>query len=96
MEYHKKPDEDNFKWLHVNKVFLNHTKFKTDTLVPCGFLLSALPGFSCHNEAELDFKTNISPENSPVPLQLSLQSVSVALSSCTTNRLASRSLLLTP
>jgi hypothetical protein len=41
-----------FAWLRENKVFINYTKFKTDTSVPCGFLVGAHPGFLRCTEAE--------------------------------------------
>jgi len=81
-----RPDQDYFKWLKVNQVFLNHTKFKTDTLVPCGFLLGAHPGFFRRDEAEIDLAHNISPSDSPLDFQLSSRSVSVATSPSTTDR----------
>jgi hypothetical protein len=41
-----------FTWLKAHRVFLNYTKFKTDTLVACGFSVGAHPGFMRRDEAE--------------------------------------------
>jgi hypothetical protein len=76
----KKPDDEYFKWLHLNKVFLNQTKFKTETLAPCEFLLGAHLGFFWRDEAEADLAPSINPGGEIVSFQLSARSVSVAIS----------------
>jgi len=76
----KNPDLDFFKWLKLNQVFLNRTKFKTDTLFPSGFLLGAHPGSFHHDDAEADLTPNVSPLDDPIDFQLSSRSVSVASS----------------
>jgi hypothetical protein len=48
----KSPNHPFFNWLRLNKVFLNQTKFKVSSLVPCGFLLGAHPGYLRRDEAE--------------------------------------------
>jgi len=40
----KRMKDKYFQWLYQNKVYLNLTKFKSSTLVVCGFLVSAHPG----------------------------------------------------
>jgi hypothetical protein len=41
-----------FGWLHTGNIYLNQTKFKIDTLVACGFLLWAHPGYLPRDEAK--------------------------------------------
>jgi len=48
----KRMKEPYFQWLHRSKVYLNLTKFKSDTLVVCGFLLGAHPGHLRREDAE--------------------------------------------
>lgn len=75
----KLPTGKFFRWLVVNKVFINYTKFKTSTLVPCGFLHGAHPGFLCHDEAELELcqSLHISPDK--LPFQLSSRTISIPI-----------------
>jgi hypothetical protein len=48
----KKPTSSFFQWLRQVRVYLNQTKFKASTLVACGFLYGAHPGYLRCNEAE--------------------------------------------
>jgi hypothetical protein len=74
----KSPNHPFFNWLHINKVFLNQTKFKTSSLVPCGFLLGAHPGHLRRDEAEAELKVSLGYETEEEPpFQLSSRSVSV-------------------
>jgi hypothetical protein len=73
----KDPNSGFFKWLHFNKVYLNQTKFKTDTLVPCGFLLGAHPGFLHWDEAEQELRNSLNLNCEELPFQLSAHTVSV-------------------
>jgi len=75
-----KKDSEYFKWLRLNRVFLNQTKFKMDTIVPCGFLLGAHPGFFRRDKAEKEFQTTLNFTD-PIPFQLFSRSVSVPISS---------------
>ncbi len=65
-------------WLQMNKVFLNQTKFKTSSLIPCGFLLGAHPGHLRRDDAEkvLCISLGFQPEEE-LPFQLSSRTVSV-------------------
>jgi hypothetical protein len=68
-----------FAWLTDNRVFLNYMKFKTETLVPCGFLVGAHPGHHRHLEAELELQASLGLEAEEIPFQLSSRSVSVPI-----------------
>jgi hypothetical protein len=68
-----------FVWLTDNRVFINYTKFKTDTLVPCGFLVGAHPGHFRRNEAEEEFSASLGLDPGEIPFQLSSCSVSVPI-----------------
>jgi hypothetical protein len=75
----KDPNKDFFKWLKINKVFLNQTQFKTDMLVPCGFLLGAHPGHLQCDEAKQEMWTSLNFEWEEIPFQLSARTVSVPI-----------------
>jgi hypothetical protein len=68
-----------FAWLTENRVFINYTKFKTDTLVPCGFLVGAHPGHFRRNEAEEELLASLGLDPGEIPFQLSSRSVSVPI-----------------
>jgi hypothetical protein len=68
-----------FTWLKECRVYLNKTKFKTDTLVACGFLVGAHPGFLQRDEAEEELRVSLDLENDSLPFQLSSRSISVAI-----------------
>jgi hypothetical protein len=68
-----------FAWLTNNRVFINYTKFKTDTLVPCGFLVGAHPGHFRRNEAEEELLASLGLDPGEIPFQLSSRSVSVPI-----------------
>jgi len=68
-----------FLWLTDNCIFLNYTKFETETLVPCGFLVSAHPGYIRRNEAEEELHASLGLDLSETPFQLSSRSVSVPI-----------------
>jgi hypothetical protein len=50
----KRVKEPYFQWLHQSKIYLNLTKFKSATLVVCGFLEGAHPGHLCREDAEVE------------------------------------------
>ncbi len=66
-----------FTWLKECKVYLNHTKFKTDTLVACGFLVGAHPGHLRRDEAEVELRVSLDADPDKFPFQLSSRSISV-------------------
>jgi hypothetical protein len=59
-----------FSGLKSHSVFLNYTKFKTDTLVVCGFLVGARPVHFHHDEAEEEHKGSLSLDPDELPSQL--------------------------
>jgi len=75
----KKPTGSYFGWLHKNKVFLNATKFKVDTLVPCRFLVGTYPSYFHRDEAEEEFVVSLSLDDQPIPFQLSSRNISVPI-----------------
>jgi hypothetical protein len=76
----KSPNHPYFAWLRLNKVFLNQTKFKTSSLVPCGFLLGAHPGHLRRDEAEVELRVSLGfSTDEELPFQLSSRSVSVPI-----------------
>jgi len=75
-----------FSWLTDNRVFLNYTKFKTETLVPCGFLVGAHPGHFRSDEAEEELHASLGLEPGEIPFQLSSRSVSVPIKEDDTRR----------
>jgi hypothetical protein len=76
----KNPNHPFFRWLRFNKVYLNHTKFKTSTLVPCGFLLGAHPGYFRRDEAERELTASLQlTPDQEVQFQLSSRSISVPI-----------------
>jgi hypothetical protein len=66
-----------FSWLRTGNIYLNQTKFKTDTLVACGFLLGAHPGYLRRDEAEQELKSSLDLTDSDIPFQLSSRTTSV-------------------
>jgi hypothetical protein len=81
----KRVQDEYFQWLHNNKVYLNLTKFKTDTLVICGFFVGAHPGHLRREDAESEIRTrlNLPPE---FQFQLSSRTISVPISTSKTER----------
>jgi hypothetical protein len=76
----KSPNHPFFNWLRLNKVFLNQTKFKTSSLVPCGFLLGAHPGHLRRDEAEAELWVSLGFDtDEDLTFQLSSRSVSVPI-----------------
>jgi len=75
-----------FSWLTDNCVFLNYTKFKTETLVPCGFLVGAHPGHFRRDEAEEELHASLGLEPGEILFQLSSRSVSVPIKEDDTRR----------
>jgi hypothetical protein len=65
------PRGNFFRWLKLNRVYLNNTKFKTSTLVPCGFLHGGHPGYLCRNETEMELCQGLGITMSKLPCQLS-------------------------
>lgn len=84
----KKPSSKYFTWLHQHEVFLNYTKFKTDTLVPCGFLLGAHPSHLRRNEAEEELRGSLGLEDDSIPFQLASRQISVPISEGSRERFA--------
>jgi hypothetical protein len=75
-----------FNWLRNNNVFLNQTKFKTSTLVACGFLVGAHPGYLRRDEAEQELRVSLQlqqedskAEEENIPFQLSSRTTTVAI-----------------
>jgi hypothetical protein len=74
----KRVQDEYFQWLHANNVYLNLTKFKTDTLVVSGFFVGAHPGHLRREDArqELRARLNLPPE---FQFQLSSRTISVPM-----------------
>jgi hypothetical protein len=69
-----------FTWLKQCQVNLSPTKFKMDTLVACGFMVGAHPGFLSRNKAEEELCGSLSLDDEDVlPFQLSSHSISVPI-----------------
>jgi archaellum component FlaC len=68
-----------FSWLKECRVYINQTKFKTDTLVACGFLVGAHPGHLRRDEAEEEFRASLEIDSESLPFQLSSRSISVPM-----------------
>jgi hypothetical protein len=75
----KSPKSLYFRWLKECKVYINQTRFKTDTLVACGFLVGAHPGFMRRDEAEEELQASLDIEPDSLPFQLSSRSISVPI-----------------
>jgi hypothetical protein len=73
----KRATSKYFTWLKECRVFLNQTKFKTDNLVACGFLVGAHPGYLRRDEAEEELKASLDINSASLPFQLSSRSISV-------------------
>jgi hypothetical protein len=69
---------DYFQWLNGNKVFLNQIKFKTDTLVACGFLVGAHPRHFRRDKAEHEIKLKLQLGDD-LPFQLSARVISAPM-----------------
>ena len=65
-----------FCWLNDYKVFLNYTKFKTDTLGVCSFLVGAHPGHLHCDEVEEELRDHLHLDSSPLKFHLSSRSIS--------------------
>jgi hypothetical protein len=76
----KSPTCQYFQWLKAHRIFINSNKFKTDNLVPCGFLFGAHPSYLRRDEAEQELQAclNITPDS--LPFQLLSRSASVPTS----------------
>jgi len=68
-----------FSWMRTHRVFLNYTKFKTDTLVACGFLVGAHPGHVRREEAEEEIRGSLGLDPEELDFQLSTRSISVPI-----------------
>lgn len=75
-----------FAWLTDHRVFINYTRFKTETLVPCGFLVGAHPGHFRRLEAEEELHASLGLDPGELPFQLSARSVSVPIKEHDTRR----------
>jgi hypothetical protein len=75
-----------FAWLKECRVYLNHMKFKTDTLVACGFLVGSHPGHLWWDEAEEELRESLEIDSDQLPFQLSSCSISVPIKEGSTNR----------
>jgi hypothetical protein len=72
----KRMKDPYFKWLHLHKIYLNLTKFKSATLVVCGFLVGAHPGHFRRDDAEIELRSRLHlPEE--FPFQLSSRTITV-------------------
>jgi hypothetical protein len=72
----KRMQDPYFQWLHQNKVYLNMAKFKSATLVVCGFLVGAHPGHFRRDDAEKELRVRLQlPED--FPFQLSSRTITV-------------------
>ena len=71
----KRMKDPYFQWLQQAKVYLNLTKFKSDTLVLCGFLLGAHPGHLHREDAEKEMKCRLEISDD-FPFQLSSRTIS--------------------
>lgn len=72
----KSPSSSFSRWLKTNKIYLNYTKFKTSTLVPCGFLHGAHPGYLHRDEVEAEIKKYLNIADD-LEFQLSSRTISV-------------------
>jgi hypothetical protein len=68
-----------FSWLRLNNVYLNQTKFQTSTLVACGFLVGAHPGYTRRDHAEEELRVRLKMEEEDIPYQLSARTISVPI-----------------
>jgi hypothetical protein len=73
----KREKSTYFNWLRFNNVYLNQTKFKTATLVSCGFLVGAHPGYFRRDEAEKELHSSLNIAADELPFQLSARTASV-------------------
>jgi hypothetical protein len=65
-----------FQWLHQTKVYLNLTKFKSATLIVCGFLVGAHPGHLRREDAEEELCKRLNLQEN-FPFQLTARTISV-------------------
>ncbi len=75
----KKFTGEFFNWIREHKVYLNSTRFKTDTLAPASFLEGAHTGDLRRNEAELELLGSLGLEESELPFQLIARTISIPL-----------------
>jgi hypothetical protein len=68
-----------FSWLKACRVYLNHSKFKADTLVSCGFLVGAQPSHFRRDGAEEELRASLGITPDSLPFQLSSRSISVPM-----------------
>jgi hypothetical protein len=75
-----KPTSPYFQWLSQVKVYLNQTKFKASTLVPCGFLHGAHLGYLHRNEANKELFSCLNKnQKDKVHFQLPARTLSVPI-----------------
>jgi len=72
----KRMKEPYFQWLQKAKVYLNLAKFKSATLVVCGFLVGAHPGHLRREDAERELRERLQLSDD-FPFQLSSRTISV-------------------
>ena len=72
--------------MRESKVFLNYTKFKTETLVPIGFLVGAHPGHLRRDEAEEELRGSLGLSEGELPFQLTSRTISVPIQEGGTQR----------
>jgi hypothetical protein len=82
----KKPTSPYFSWLFTNEVFINQTKLKVDTLIPCGFLIGAHPFFLRRDEAKEKLTGSLGLPDCYIPFQLSSRNISVPITDGSTER----------
>jgi hypothetical protein len=72
----KRMQDPYFQWLHQHKVYINLAKFKSATLVICGFFVGAHPGHLRREDAERELRHRVQlPE--AFPFQLTSRTISV-------------------
>jgi len=72
----KRMRDPYFQWLHLNKIYLNLAKFKSATLIVCGFLVGAHPGHLRREDAEKELQQRLGLTEE-FPFQLSSRTISV-------------------
>jgi len=72
----KRMQDPYFQWLHQSKVYPNLTKFKSMTLVICGFFVGAHPGHFRREDVEKELRQRLQILDD-FPFQLSSRTISV-------------------
>jgi hypothetical protein len=75
-----------FAWMRENKVFLNYTKFKMETLVPTDFLVGAHPGHLHCDEAEVELRCSLGLSEGELSFQITSHTITVPTQEGSTQR----------